>query len=66
LAEVEEATQGSLRHMALKYCPNGECVNFQSEVDTEATRCVMCAWNLLVVKKSSESLENPKNNSQVA
>jgi hypothetical protein len=40
--------------MALKYCPNGECVNFQCEIDTEATQCVMCAWHLVPGKKSSE------------
>ena len=41
--------------MALQYCPNGECVNFQCEVETYETRCPMCAWDLVPIKRNSES-----------
>jgi hypothetical protein len=54
--------------MALKYCPNGECVNFQSDIDTEATRCPMCAWKLVLVKKNSETAteDQQRDDSQTA
>ena len=40
--------------VALQYCPNGECVNFRCEVDTNSLRCVMCAWGLVLVKKHAD------------
>lgn len=40
--------------MTLQYCPNGECVNFRCEVDTNNSRCVMCAWGLVPVKKQTD------------
>lgn len=54
--------------MALRYCPNGECVNFQYEVDTEKTRCSMCAWDLVPVKKENENSieEQPASDSEAA
>ena len=42
--------------MALKYCPNGECLNFQVEVETDRTHRPMCAWKYTPVKKQSESV----------
>jgi hypothetical protein len=39
----------------LKYCPNGECANFQMEVETERKFCPMCAWKYAAVKKQSEA-----------
>jgi len=41
--------------MALQYCPNGECVNFRCEVDTNSSRRVMRAWELVPVKKQADS-----------
>ena len=41
--------------MALQYCLNGECVNFQIEVETDRTRCPMCAWEMQLIKKHSDS-----------
>ena len=45
--------------MALKYCPNGECVNFHCEVETSITYCPMCAWKmeLVPVKKQSDGVQ---------
>jgi hypothetical protein len=45
----------------LKYCPNGECVNFQIEVETSITRCPMCAWEMQAVKKQSDSATDAPN-----
>jgi hypothetical protein len=41
--------------VVLQYCPNGECVNFHCEVDTNSSRCVMWAWDLVPVKKQPNS-----------
>lgn len=43
--------------MSLKYCPNGECVNFQIEVEPDVTRCRMWAWEMPPVKKQSETMK---------
>jgi hypothetical protein len=32
--------------MTLKYCLNGECVNFQIELQTNARTCPMCGWKI--------------------
>ena len=52
--------------MVLKYCPNGECVNFQIEVETDRTRCPMCAWEYAPVKKQSESVPEDIPNRKIA
>ena len=43
--------------MTLKFCPNGECINFQCEVETGINRCPMCGWDMQLVKKQSESMK---------
>jgi uncharacterized protein with PIN domain len=47
--------------MQLKYCPNGECVNFQLEMETTASRCPMCAWELVAVKKQAEQAHDDRS-----
>jgi hypothetical protein len=49
----------------VKYCPNGECVNFQIELETNVRTCPMCGWIFAPVKKSVEST-NEKAESEVA
>jgi hypothetical protein len=49
-------SSGAYPAKMLKYCPNGECVNFQLEMETGRTRCPMCAWELQSVKKQSDSV----------
>jgi hypothetical protein len=46
----------------LKYCPNGECVNFHCEVETSIIWCPMCAWEMQVVKKQSDSVNQDAPN----
>jgi hypothetical protein len=41
--------------LALKYCPNGECVSFQCEVETSIARCRLCGWEMQLVKQQSDS-----------
>jgi hypothetical protein len=48
--------------VALKYCPNGECVTFQCEVETSIARCRLCGWEMQLVKKQSESVEEDARN----
>jgi len=52
--------------MPLKYCPNGECVNFQVEMETNRTHCPMCAWEFQLVKKQSESVTKNAPNRKTA
>jgi hypothetical protein len=52
--------------MALQYCPNGECVNFQIELQTKARTCPMCGWLFVPVKKSAESSNEKPGQSEVA
>jgi len=47
--------------VALQYCPNGECVNFLCEVDTSKSRSVMCAWELVQVKKQTDAEREPQS-----
>src|ERR1700756_5643796 len=42
--------------VALKYCPNGECVAFQCEVETSIGRCRLCGWEMQLVEKHSDSV----------
>jgi hypothetical protein len=50
----------------LKCCPNGECVNFQIELETNARSCPMCGWIFVPVKKSAESTNGKPSQSEVA
>jgi hypothetical protein len=50
----------------VKYCPNGECVNFQIELQTNARTCPMCGWIFVLVKKSAESTKKEPGQSEVA
>jgi hypothetical protein len=50
----------------VKYCPNGECVNFQIELRTNARTCPMCGWLFVLVKKSAESTQKEPGQSEVA
>jgi hypothetical protein len=54
----------------LKYCPNGECVNFQIEMETNVRSCPMCGWLFVPVaaadKKSAESTNRKPSQSEVA
>jgi uncharacterized Zn finger protein (UPF0148 family) len=45
--------------MATKWCPNGECVNFQQAVETSIVYCPMCAWmmEIVQVKKQSDRVQ---------
>ena len=58
---IGERGHGTEPSMTLKYCPNGECVNFQVEVETTVTP--MWAWDLTAVKQKCE-VEPPTENSQ--
>ena len=67
MGEIEAAEESGLDRaddasMALKFCPNGECVNFQIEVETDITRCRMCAWEMQPVKKQSETVKEDSAN----
>ena len=48
--------------MTLKCCPNAECVNFQCEVETSITPCRMCAWEMQLVRKQSDSAKEDGRN----
>jgi hypothetical protein len=59
----------------LKCCPNGECVNFQIESETNVRSCPMCGWLFVPVaalrsergdKKSAESTHEKPSQSEVA
>lgn len=53
----------------VKYCPNGECVNFQIEIETNVRSCPMCGWLFVPVaadKKSAESTNEKPSQSEVA
>jgi hypothetical protein len=53
----------------VKYCPNGECVNFQIEIETNVRSCPMCDWLFVPVaadKKSAESTNGKPGQSEVA
>ena len=55
--------------MTPKFCPNGECVNFQIETETDRTRCPMCGWIFVPVaadKKGAESTNDKPSHSEVA
>jgi hypothetical protein len=49
----------------MKYRPNSECVNFQAEAETTVTRCPMCAWNLVLVKRA-DIIRDRTSNSEAA
>jgi hypothetical protein len=51
----------------IKYCPNGECLNFEIEVKSERVRCPICAWEYAVEKKKqSESATEDMANRKTA
>jgi hypothetical protein len=52
--------------MTLKSWPNGECVDFQIELQTNAMTCPMCGWISIPVKKSAESANGKPGQSEVA
>ena len=52
--------------MILKFCPNGECVNFQVEMETNVTRCPMCAWHLVAIEQKKDAARESSDKSQAA
>jgi hypothetical protein len=40
-----------------KYCPNIECADFQHEIATCRSWCLLCASELLPVRKQSDSVK---------
>ena len=43
--------------MTMKRCPNGECLNFGHEFDTEQRYCLMCAWELAIAEQTADSVK---------
>jgi hypothetical protein len=52
--------------MALRYCPNGECVNFQLEMETNVKRCPMCAWHLVAIEQKKDVAREGSGKAQAA
>jgi hypothetical protein len=52
--------------MLLKYCPNGECANFQCKVETSIARCRLCGWEMQLVKKQSDRVTDDASSRKTA